>query len=91
MFICIAFFYDLFIKSVIQINCSLDHDFQINDECFCEDRSSIRRYFYRKTVSRFNDKNIAIEERSREYTRKNDCKLIDVFLLSNIELYINKL
>ena len=39
----------------------------------CEDRSSLRRYFYRKTVSRFNDKSIVNEKRSREYTRKNDC------------------
>ena len=30
---------------------------------------------YRKTISRFNDKSIITEEKSRKYTRKNDCNI----------------
>ena len=48
---------------------------------YCEDRSPRRRYFYRKTISRFNDKSIIIEEKSREYTRKYNCKINQCFFI----------
>ena len=40
-----------------------------------------KNIFYRKTISRFNDKSIIIKERSREYIRKNDCKINQSFFI----------
>ena len=57
---------------MIEFNLILSNDDTKRNWLICENRNSMKKYFYRKTISRFNDKNIIIEVKSREYTRKND-------------------
>ena len=60
-------------RIMIELDLISSNDDTKKNRLICENRNSLKRYLTRKTVSRFNDKSIIIEKRSREYTRKNDC------------------